>query len=172
MSGLDNEAGSHRIQRIPPTEKRGRVHTSTVTVSVINPNTLKIFNEYQKLSDDDFRVEWFSGTGKGGQKRNKVKSCCRVIHIPTGMTQSRQGRVRETNLTQAKGELINQLIEKDQATKDSKVKSVKRDQIGSGNRGDRKIRTYRFHDDQVIDHVTGKSARASKVMKGQFNLLW
>ena len=74
LSKLKNEAGGHRIQRCPPTEKRGRVHTSTVTVSVTD-GLVETDPRYSQRSDDDFRVEWFSGTGKGGQKRTKSQSC-------------------------------------------------------------------------------------------------
>lgn len=171
LSGLDNEAGGHRIQRIPPTEKRGRVHTSTVTVSVLNPEVINSNNDYKKISDDDFRVEWFSGTGKGGQHRNKKQNSCRLIHIPTGLVESRQGRNRENNLKQAKDSLLTKLEQWDYNAQNAQSSKIVKDQRGSGMRGD-KIRTYRFQDDQVIDHNTGKTAKASKVMKGKFDLLW
>ena len=156
---------------MPPTEKRGRVHTSTVTVSVINPNLIDNNDDYQKLSDDHFRVEWFSGTGAGGQHRNKKMNSCRLIHIPTGLVEARQGRKRESNLRDAKEALLQLLSNSQQSHRDGQLNRVKKNQIGSGMRGD-KIRTYRFQDDQVVDHQTGKSARVSKVMKGKFNLLW
>ena len=96
---------------------------------------------------------------------------CRLIHIPTGLVESRQGRKRESNLREAKDALLQQLLNKQHSHRNGQMKRVKKNQIGSGMRGD-KIRTYRFQDDQVVDHQTGKSAKASKVMKGKFNLLW
>lgn len=126
---------------------------------------------YLQRNDDDFRIEFFSGTGKGGQKRNKSQSCCRVIHIPTGLMEVRQGRSRESNQKDATDSLIlalNAAINKD---KHKKLSSDKKQQIGTGMRGD-KIRTYRFQDDMVVDHQTGRKTKCSKVMKGRFDLLW
>lgn len=148
------------------------MHTSTVTVSVINPDSLVVNGDYTKTSDSHFTVNWFSGTGKGGQRRNKVKSCCRVTHTPTGITEVRQGRSRESNYVDAKEAIISKLDNIQASTIGKNINSIKSAQIGTGNRGDQKIRTYRFQDDQVVDHQTGKSAKASKVMKGKFNLLW
>lgn len=168
---MDNEAGGHRIQRVSPTEKRGRVHTSTVTVSVIDPASINNNDDLLKLSDDHFRVEWFSGTGKGGQHRNRKMNSCRLIHIPTGLMENRQGRKREENLRQAKDFLLTKLQNMHYTHRKKQSQVIIKSQMGSGMRGD-KIRTYRFQDDQVVDHNTGKSAKASKVMKGGFNLLW
>lgn len=170
MSQLENESGGHRIQRVPPTEKRGRVHTSTVTVSVIDSN-VKADNKYFRRSDDDYKIEWFSGTGKGGMHRNKSSNCCRMIHIPTGLKQERQGRKREANKRDAMTALNNLLDKKAGVEKSKIIGKDKKNQVGSGMRGD-KFRTYRFQDDQVIDHRTGKRAKCSKVMKGRFDLLY
>ena len=168
---MDNESGGHRIQRVPPTEKRGRVHTSTVTVSVLDPNLEITDSNYTKLSDEHFRIEWFSGTGAGGQHRNKKQNSCRVIHVPTGIVESRQGRNRESNLKDAKLAILTTLKEKQYNQRNEKFSHIAKNQRGSGMRGD-KIRTYRFQDDEVVDHKSEKTAKASKVMKGNFNLLW
>lgn len=170
MSDLDGEAGGHRVQRVPPTEKRGRVHTSTVTVSVISDNQLDSNTKYSHRDPEDFRIEWFSGTGKGGQKRNKVQSCCRVHHVPSGLKRESQGRSREANRRDAFAALEELLDQKLANQQRGQLSTIKKSQIGSGQRGD-KFRTYRFQDDQVIDHVTGKKASCSKVMKGRFDLL-
>lgn len=168
---MDNESGGHRIQRVPPTEKRGRVHTSTVTVSVLNPNVVSVDENYTKISDEYFRVEWFSGTGAGGQHRNKKQNSCRVIHIPTGLVETRQGRTREANLKDAKDALLATLSRSSRNFINGKLSDIAKDQRGSGMRGD-KMRTYRFQDDHVVDHNSGKTAKATKVMKGNFQLLW
>lgn len=122
-------------------------------------------------SDDDFRVEWYSGTGCGGQHKNKKQTSCRVIHIPTKIVEQRQSRERENNMSQAKAAIIKRLdamiYEQNKVHNDS----IRKTQIGSGMRGD-KIRTYRFQDDIVKDHVTEKQSSCTKVMRGQVDLLW
>lgn len=171
LKQLDNEAGGHRIQRVPPTERKGRVHTSSVTVSVIDPGTTNTDTSYNEVSDSDFSIEWFSGTGKGGQHRNKRKNCCKLIHIPTGLSEARQGRKRESNLREAKSALLKVLQDVQHTDEHNSQALEKKDQIGSGMRGD-KIRTYRFQDDRVHDHNSNKKAKCSKIMKGHFDLLW
>lgn len=161
-----NESGGHRIQRVPPTEKNGRVHTSTVTVSVLNE--LKTQNS---VDDSEFIIEWFSGSGKGGQHRNKHQNSCRVIHKPTGLKESRQGRVREKNLTDAKNALMKRIVKHRSDQEKSKQDHVKRNQVGSGMRGDKTF-TIRFQDDTVIRHETGKRMLASSYMEGNMDNLW
>jgi len=170
LSCLDAEAGGHRIQRIPPTEKRGRVHTSSVTVAVINettPNT----PIHVTVTKNDVEIEWFSGTGKGGQHRNKHQNSCRVVHRASGLMESRQGRHRNRNLEDALKALERRLMLGTYEQHRQTMNRVRQSQIGEGLRGD-KIRTYRFQDDRVVDHKTGKRATCSKVMKGRFDLLW
>lgn len=121
--------------------------------------------------ESDFRIEWFSGTGKGGQHRNKHQNCCRLIHIPTGMIQNGMGRERASNLRHATDEINRRLDEQEAAAAYSGHASIRKNQVGSGMRGDKR-RTYRFQEDQVWDDRTGKIARLSAVMKGQFDLLW
>ena len=170
LQGLDQEAGGHRIQRVPPTEKRGRVHTSSVTVSVIDPE-IQTDPNLSLIDDQHFRVEWFSGTGAGGQHRNKKQNSCRLIHTPTGLVETRQGRKRASNLREAKEALIKRLEGARLSCLYSTTSVVRKEQVGSGMRGD-KIRTYRFQDDRVVDHQSGKKASCSKVLKGWFEKLW
>lgn len=155
---------------MPPTERKGRVHTSSVTVAVINPDT-KTDSEYSLIEDHHFSVEWFSGTGKGGQHRNKKQNSCRVIHEPTGLSESRQGRKRDSNLRDAKRALLERLQDADTGMTQKEISEIRKTQVGSGMRGD-KIRTYRFQDDQVNDHNSGKSTTCKKILKGHFDLLW
>ena len=170
LTQLDNEAGGHRIQRVPPTERKGRVHTSSVTVAVINPE-IKVNSQYSGIGDKDFKVEWFSGTGKGGQHRNKHQNSCKLTHVQSGLTETRQGRKRQTNLRDAKSSLINKLHNMRKGDKLRDIAVTRKDQVGSGMRGD-KIRTYRFQDNSVADHNTNHRARCTKVMKGYIDLLW
>ena len=170
VSRLLNEAGSHRIQRIPPTEKRGRVHTSTVTVVVLD-HSVDIDTKWSAREPGDFRIEWFSGTGKGGQNRNKVQCCCRLIHIPTGTTQTAQTRSRDSSYSQAMESMLVTLDSKLDDVKNNQINGVRQSMVGTGYRSN-KHRTYRFQDDVVIDHRSGKQCKSSKVMKGGFDLLW
>lgn len=155
---------------MPPTERKGRVHTSSVTVAVLDP-AITTSACYDQVDDSDFAVEWFSGTGAGGQHRNKHQNSCRLIHLPTGMVETRQGRKRESNLREAKNALLSRVREMQNEHLNKHIAAIRKNQVGSGMRGD-KIRTYRFQDDQVVDHNSGKRAQCTKVMRGYFNLLW
>lgn len=170
LKNLTNEAGGHRIQRVPPTEKRGRVHTSTVTVAVLN-NDVKVDSRYLMREDKDFYVEWFSGTGKGGQKRNKSQSCCRLYHLPTGLVETRQGRSRVNNENDAKQALLATLDNMGKTEHYDKQSSIRKEQVGSGMRGD-KIRTIRFQDDIAVDHETNKKTTAKRYLRGYMDDLW
>jgi peptide chain release factor 1 len=168
LSGLDNEPGGHRIQRVPPTERKGRVHTSTVTVAVIDSNT-----EIGSVSilEKDLKIEWYSGTGAGGQYRNKHQNSCRITHIPTGTVAKAECRSRTNSLEEAMAAIQQRVDTAANRQYTNSIASNRKQQVGSGMRGD-KIRTYRFQDDTVQDHVTGKKANAKKVLSGNFDLLW
>jgi peptide chain release factor 1 len=166
LSGLDNESGGHRIQRVPPTERKGRVHTSTVTVAVIDESAPLI-----KVLDADLKIEWYSGTGAGGQYRNKHQNSCRITHLPTGITAKAECRSRTNSLEQARAAIQQRVDNETKRCYNSIIASDRKSQVGTGMRGD-KIRTYRFQDDQVQDHITGKRSSIKKVMAGNFDLLW
>lgn len=161
-----NESGGHRIQRVPPTERKGRVHTSTVTVAVIDPAVQQI-----SVEDKDLKIEWYSGTGAGGQHRNKHQNSCRITHISTGMVATAQCRSRENSLAEAKQSIMEKIDNKFKTQYNNEVACDRKSQVGSGMRGD-KIRTYRFQDDVVKDHISDKVANAKKVLQGNFDLLW
>lgn len=166
LSGLDNEPGGHRIQRVPPTERKGRVHTSTVTVAVIDSKAVT-----HEIRESDLRIEWYSGTGAGGQHRNKHQNSARITHIPTGIVVTAQCRSRQNSLEQAMTAITQQVEAVARNKYNSEQASDRKLQVGSGMRGD-KIRTYRFQDDRVQDHLTDKTASVKKVMAGNFDLLW
>ena len=167
LSGLECEAGGHRIQRVPPTERRGRVHTSTVTVAVINGSDLN----NHSIPESDLKVEWYSGTGSGGQHRNKHQNSCRITHIPTGIVATAQHRSRQNSLKEALDTIQNQVDSIRQNQYNNSIASDRKQQVGSGMRGD-KIRTYRFQDDVVKDHITNKTSSVKKILAGNFDLLW
>lgn len=167
LTELHKEAGGHRIQRIPATERKGRVHSSTVTVAVIDPQVVVevTFNER------DFKVEWYSGTGAGGQHRNKHQNSCRITHLPTGVVATAQCRSRENSLKEARETLLARLNGHAVSQIAADQDATRRAQMGSGERGD-KFRTYRFQDNTVKDTRTGKQAQLDKVLNGCFNWLW
>lgn len=142
------------------------MHTSTVTVAVIDPATPKF-----ELQDRDLKIEWYSGTGAGGQHRNKHQNSCRITHIPTGIVCTAQCRSRENSLAEARNALVLQVDNLVKTRYNKDLAQNRREQVGSGMRGD-KIRTYRFQDDTVKDHVTERSASVRQVLAGNFDLLW
>jgi len=125
----------------------------------------------EPIIDDSFKVEWFSGTGAGGQHRNKAQNSCRVIHIPTGLSETRQSRSRTSNYDSAKKALIHHLTTKSDKTAEA-VESVERkSKLGSGMRGDKFI-TIQFQNNKATHHKTEKTCRASDFMDGKMDLLW
>ena len=168
LSGLDNEPGGHRIQRVPPTERKGRVHTSTVTVAVIDRMTE---TGSVSIPQSDLKVEWYSGTGAGGQHRNKHQNSARITHLPSGIVVTAQCRSRQNSFEQAMAEIQQRVDNEFKQQYNSSIASNRKQQVGTGMRGD-KIRTYRFQDDVVQDHISGKRNSVKKVLNGNFNLLW
>lgn len=164
-----NEAGGHRWQELSGKGKKAKIHTSTVTVSVILDGDAK----RQRVSrhDDDFAVSFYSGTGKGGQHRNKHQNCVRMTHLPTGLKQTANGRERQANLDAARAALEAQLDAMESDGAHGAANALRKDQIGSGQRGDKR-RTYRFQDDRVADHDNGRSMRCRAFMKGNIEELW
>lgn len=125
-----------------------------------------------KLNERDLKIEWFSGSGAGGQHRNKHQNCIRLLHVPTGIKViGATERSRAANQKIAMEELDRRLNEMLLSSHTKDVAKLRKTQVGTGMRGD-KIRTYRFQDDVVTDHITGKTASVRQVMKGNFELLW
>jgi len=139
-----------------------------VTVAIVDSESV-VANA--SIPDAHLRIEWYSGTGAGGQHRNKHQNSCRITHIPTGTVVTAQTRSRPSSLAQAMQtvqETVDNLVK---TSYNSSIASDRRQQVGSGMRGD-KIRTYRFQDDVVKDHLTDRTASVKKVLAGNFDLLW
>lgn len=150
---LKYEAGVHRVQRIPTTEKRGRIHTSTATVSVLP----ELEDIDLHINPDDIEFEAFRSGGHGGQNVNKVSTAVRLKHKPTGIvvtcqTERFQGQNREIAMEMLRAKLWEMEVEKQQ----KEISSLKSTQVGRGMRAE-KIRTYNFPQDRLTDHRLNKS---------------
>lgn len=147
------EAGVHRVQRIPVTEKKGRVHTSTATVSVLP----ELEDIDLHINPEDVEFEAFRAGGHGGQNVNKVSTAVRLLHKPTGIvvtcrTERFQGQNREIAMEMLRAKLWEIELEK----RNEEIGSLKSTQVGRGMRSE-KIRTYNFPQDRVTDHRVGIS---------------
>lgn len=149
---LKNETGVHRVQRVPETEKRGRIHTSTATV-VILP---EIKENQVNVNPGDLEWSFMRAGGHGGQNVNKVSTAVRLVHRPSGIAvEAREERFQEQNRQIALALLRSKLWEKEE---EQKLKTIAgyRSAIGRGMRSE-KIRTYNFPQDRVTDHRIGKN---------------
>lgn len=164
---LQNEAGGHRFQRNAPTDKRGRVHTSTVTIAVLPDQNLQT----PVLQESDIEWQFMRGSGKGGQNRNKLETACRATHVPTGIVVRCEGeRKREQNRNQARDMIQAKLKSMSIDSRVSKEEQLRASQVGSGMRGD-KIRTIRCQDDIVTCHITGRKTTWKKYKRGDWSQL-
>lgn len=150
---LRNEGGVHRVQRIPKTEKSGRVHTSTATVAILfKPSKTEI-----EIRPQDIRMETCKASGAGGQNVNKRMTAIRIVHIPTGMVaESSSERGLEQNKESAMGLLAARLYDVQQKKLEAEIGGARRSQIGSAGR-EEKIRTYNFPQDRITDHRINKN---------------
>lgn len=164
---LEPEAGVHRVQRVSPTDSKGRVHTSAATVAVLlEPE------EAEALDLAEVELQYFCASGNGGQNVNKVETAVRARHLPTGMTVSIQDeRSQGQNRERALQVLSARVAERRRQEIAAAETVTRRAQLGSGDRS-QKMRTYDFPEGLAIDHKSGlKSKRLQEVLDGQLELL-
>lgn len=149
---LQYEAGTHRVQRVPSTERSGRIHTSTATVAVLPeiPETEVL------IRPEDIEWDFFRSGGKGGQNVNKVSSAARIRHKPTGIVVSAQTERDQYQNRQVALSMLRAKLWEMEEVKAAATLGAARSVIGRGMRAE-KIRTYNFPQNRVTDHRIGKS---------------
>ncbi len=158
-------AGVHRIQRVPKGDKRGRRHTSTATIAVVEPRSA----EPIELVDDDLDVHTYIGTGKGGQHRNKTATAVRIVHRPTGVVVVvEHGRSQWQNLQNARAELTRRLSDLARAERVEAQSTDRNRQIASG---ERPLKQYTHNEQRatVTAHELGVAWRWGDFYRGRLD---
>ena len=165
-SRLKYESGVHRVQRVPETESQGRIHTSTVTVAVLEEaDAVEL-----EINPADLRIDVFRASGAGGQHINKTESAVRITHIPTGLVvECQDERSQYKNKDRAMKILRSRLYEMMLQEQNEKIASERKMQVGTGDRSER-IRTYNFPQGRMTDHRIGLTLyRLEDIMNGNLD---
>jgi peptide chain release factor 1 len=163
---LKQESGVHRVQRVPDTERAGRIHTSTASVAVLP----EVQAKEVEVKDSDLEVTFSRAGGPGGQNVNKIESAVRILHKPSGiLVGCRKERTQKANRDLAMDILRAKLFEHQQEAANSAIGGLRKEQIGTADRSE-KIRTYNFPNDRITDHRIGKKwHNIEAIMNGEMN---
>ena len=157
------ESGGHRVQRVPATEAKGRVHTSAATVAVL----AEVEEVEVAIEDKDLKVDTFRASGAGGQHVNKTESAVRITHIPTGtVVACQEERSQLKNKQRAMALLRARIHDAQKRAADAARAAERKEQVGTGDRSDR-IRTYNFPQDRLTDHRLNRNCSLAQVMEGK-----
>jgi peptide chain release factor 1 len=160
---LQFESGGHRVQRVPETEAKGRVHTSAATVAVLP----EVEDVEIAIDDKDLKIDTFRSSGAGGQHVNKTESAVRITHLPSGVVVAcQEERSQLKNRQRAMKLLRARLYEAQKRAAAAARAAERKEQVGTGDRSER-IRTYNFPQDRLTDHRLGRNFSLTQIMEGR-----
>jgi len=165
---LKNESGVHRVQRVPKTERSGRIHTSTATVAILP----QVSSKEVSINPSHLKIDTFRASGHGGQNVQKVETAVRITHLPTGVVVGCQDeRSQMQNREKALEVLRSKLYQMMREQQKSSVDQLRREQVGTAERSE-KIRTWNFPQDRITDHRYGVTVgNLESVLEGNLDAL-